>query len=1094
MANFVELLKNIYSPRPELREHSVETYKTMAMQQPNELIMLLVETIANEPEVDVRRVAILMLRRAVRQHDDSLWPHLTEETKMATKQALLFGLHNETVDLIRTMLNDTVAELACHIAAGGGWPELLDDLFSLSSSEEMLQRQSGLLIFGQILNGLQELLEEHIEQLRDILVQGMNDNSLAVRLAGLSATRGFIIPARKMETKALLQPLVPPMLAVLEAARQAKHPPTIGSCLEIFIDWAIDPLFFAANMEATLTILFEICDNQNSPGQQQMAAEFLVTLAARQPSYMAKVPRYVSSMVDCLLRRLMEVDNMSIQEWNETAEDDLAEITISNQVEEYLDQFCLALHGKVIIPHIMPLLVQMINNAQDWRARYAGLMAVSLIAEGCKSALRSQLADLVALVLPRMEDEHPRVRWASLNAIGQLTHDFAPQFQANFHADVMPRVIAMFGDAENPKVQAIAATCIVSYSENKQAPPESLIPYMDVILSNLNTLMGSTSRFVLEEAVTCIGAIAANSKEHFTPYYDIFVPTMRDILHNTHDQSWYNLRSKTIDTFSLIGDAVGKDKFATDAHDFMMALQDTHLGEFGRDDSMRENMLFAAARICKILGQDFVPFLPMVLPSLLETANMQDDIYLDVGEDTENGDTERDGWQYTIIGNRKFGIHNTALDEKNVAVRVIYCFVDNLADGLINYIPSIVSTIEPLTKFTFHKGIRSASASTLPLILNAVREHGYKTGDMAMFQQYFAQFFNTLMEAIADEEFSNVLPVMLDSVSELIEMVPSNTLATEVASSILQTHQTILTDMRADVAERAATVEKGEYTPEEEDEWKELDQFQVEICTELANLYGVLVRYHPQVVLPIFEHAVDFVLGLLPEENNTKSMRQVGLCWFADSVEHMRDAMQPLLVQILPYMIHGAQDEGPGVRQAASYGLGACAEHGGAEMVPWLEESLNILVAAIEVEGSRDEEAFQAPTENAICAVGKFILFQPLSEEQLADLIPHWLNWLPLYNDQLEARVCHGILMTLIENNNQHIWGENYQNLPKILDVISWCLTPDGLLFINPDVHTRMRTAIRTMHQSAPDLLQSGVEMLQPAQQEVLAEVLNSDA
>lgn len=60
MANFVELLKNIYSPRPELREHSVETYKTMAMQQPNELIMLLVETIANEPEVDVRVILGLL--------------------------------------------------------------------------------------------------------------------------------------------------------------------------------------------------------------------------------------------------------------------------------------------------------------------------------------------------------------------------------------------------------------------------------------------------------------------------------------------------------------------------------------------------------------------------------------------------------------------------------------------------------------------------------------------------------------------------------------------------------------------------------------------------------------------------------------------------------------------------------------------------------------------------------------------------------------------------------------------------------------------------------------------------------------------------
>jgi hypothetical protein len=53
MATFVELLKGIYSPRPELREGSVENYKQMAATQPNQLVMLLLETMANDPDVQV---------------------------------------------------------------------------------------------------------------------------------------------------------------------------------------------------------------------------------------------------------------------------------------------------------------------------------------------------------------------------------------------------------------------------------------------------------------------------------------------------------------------------------------------------------------------------------------------------------------------------------------------------------------------------------------------------------------------------------------------------------------------------------------------------------------------------------------------------------------------------------------------------------------------------------------------------------------------------------------------------------------------------------------------------------------------------------
>lgn len=75
---------------------------------------------------------------------------------------------------------------------------------------------------------------------------------------------------------------------------------------------------------------------------------------------------------------------------------------------------------------------------EDWRYRHAALMAVSAIAEGCAKQMEPLLASVVDSVLPYLQDQHPRVRHASCNALGQMATDFTILFQKKFHDKVMP--------------------------------------------------------------------------------------------------------------------------------------------------------------------------------------------------------------------------------------------------------------------------------------------------------------------------------------------------------------------------------------------------------------------------------------------------------------------------------------------------------------------------------------------------------------------------------------------------------------------------------------------------------------------------------
>ena len=72
----------------------------------------------------------------------------------------------------------------------------------------------------------------------------------------------------------------------------------------------------------------------------------------------------------------------------------------------------------------------------DWRYRHAGLMAISAVGEGCHKQMLNMLPNLVDSILPFLTDQHPRVRYAACNALGQLSTDFAEGFQTKFHSKV----------------------------------------------------------------------------------------------------------------------------------------------------------------------------------------------------------------------------------------------------------------------------------------------------------------------------------------------------------------------------------------------------------------------------------------------------------------------------------------------------------------------------------------------------------------------------------------------------------------------------------------------------------------------------------
>ena len=57
------------------------------------------------------------------------------------------------------------------------------------------------------------------------------------------------------------------------------------------------------------------------------------------------------------------------------------------------------------------------------------------------------------MILSSFRDPHPRVRWAAINAIGQLSTDLGPDLQVKYHHLVLPPLAGAMDDFQNPRVQ-----------------------------------------------------------------------------------------------------------------------------------------------------------------------------------------------------------------------------------------------------------------------------------------------------------------------------------------------------------------------------------------------------------------------------------------------------------------------------------------------------------------------------------------------------------------------------------------------------------------------------------------------------------------
>ncbi|CAI4225451.1 unnamed protein product [Auanema sp. JU1783] len=1039
LATFNNIINDISSEDNQKRAEAEKKYEELACDAKAHFLFQLYQQ--TEASIEVRSTCLVLLRRLLSNNFTEITEAVGRDKLSEFSNEVLNASMKETVVSLRKKLSDVIAELAREMideeSGAQKWPAVITYIDHCSKSEDVELKLSAMLLIDAVPNVFGNEQERYLQEIKQMIRACLVHPSAPVRSAATKAFVSFL--TFNEDDDKLVKGFSSDVPAILEVCSHVvSTEEDDDGPLQALADLvSTTPKVVIPHIDAIVVLCSKIIENAEvDECYRNSAMEVLTSLCETAPNSIKKrAPHVIPVILQSALILMTELDD-SVEDW--LLVDDVDEGDIEEDVaavgETSLDRISCALNGKAILQPFFEAIEKLLADG-DWRKRHAALMAISAVGEGSKRAMEPLIEKVVDTVAPFLQDTHPRVRHAACNAMGQMATDFSPNLQKKCHEKAIGGLLNLLNDTSCYRVCAHAGAALVNFSED--CPQQVITPYLPAIMQKLEYVLETTfsilqekgNKVVLEQIITTIASVADAAKEVFVQFYDRLMPPLKYILQHSGDNKFKILRGKTIECISLIGLAVGKEKFGNDAVEVMQILS-TSMPDLAPDDPQCSYMISGWTRICRVLGPDFAPYLPLVMDPILRAASYNPQIALIDEEDAQEDDGT---WQYTALGdNKAFGIKTSGLEEKATACEMIVCYARDLKEAFIPYIEKISEMVIEHLKFMFHDGVRASAAETMPRLIECVQSQG-----VPAMRTLWDAFFPALVEAAkkADEEEAEVLAEILNAIAECVSLLGAEGLA----ASDIEKIGSLLKIELAKYEERRLEREAEE--ADEDEDAEEAKEFLDEEMESEAAVMGRISDIIHACFEVLGENFFPYVEGILPQIANQLDVkryysdRQWGICILDDVIEFATSRIVSHQQHFVTLLLKGLTDEYAEVRQAAAYGLGVMALKGGPEFHDSVVTALEPLAVMINKPDARATENNAVATENAIAAVAK-ILRHVNVKINVDQVIPTFLGWLPTYEDEEESIHIYSYLCDLIESNNPACLGTDNSNLPHILDII----------------------------------------------------------
>jgi len=351
------------------------------------------------------------------------------------------------------------------------------------------------------------------------------------------------------------------------------------------------------------------------------------------------------------------------------------------------------------------------------------------------------------------------------------------------------------------------------------------------------------------------------------------------------------------------------------------------------------------------------------------------------------------------------------LDDKHMAIELIVIYAHHLQAAFEPYVLDIMQNVAiPGLAFFFHDPVRVASAKCVPQLLSSYKAaHGLQS---PQFQQLWASTIEKVLEVLETEPAIDTLAEMYQCFYESVEACGKNCLTDDHMNVFVSSAESVLKDYQIRVAERldeAKDREDGEEASEEILFAIEDDQT---LLSDMNKAFHTVFKQQTTSFLRHWERLLHYLDVFITNPDPTQ--RQWALCIMDDVCEFCGPDSWKYNSHIIQPIMEGMRDDVPANRQAATYGAGVAAQKGGEPWAEFANASLPLLFQAIARPDAREgDNAFA--TENACASIAKVLHFNHSKVPNVQEVVQHWLETLPVTNDEEAAPFAYAFLAQLID-------------------------------------------------------------------------------
>jgi len=640
------------------------------------------------------------------------------------------------------------------------------------------------------------------------------------------------------------------------------------------------------------------------------------------------------------------------------------------------------------------------------------------------------------------------VRHAAWSALAQFSEDHSETVTSeSWAAELLPEFLAGLDD---PCERVLSRGMEAFQFYGSEAERELLEPYVQGMMEKLGQKLQGASLPIQKKTITYIAVLAGQMEDGFAVYYPPLMPVLKQLVQSLlHKSEERTLLGKTFECISLLAAAVGPEAFRVDAEVIMQAMiQATQVPNLPANDPVKEYMLQASQRICAMMKGAFLPFVPHILPGVLEKFTLKpkewgQDVAGQLGDDDEVSlslVTGADGTTKVMI------MSTSEMEELSNAVCCVHTFVDELGKDFAPFVAQTAQALLLVFDFSMDEEVRDTAFETWGLLCQCARGNNQVSMVAELVQEFLKRILPKFEKvgatgAVAEAQGldTEALKTAADGVKACLKKAGPGVLNAQQVQHICQV---ALSTLNASLKLRDADEAQKRSKPADEDDAvadEDGEEEGVLLRIACCEMVGALADSHADLFMqhcigPAMQLVTTFIQPSVRFED-----RRLALFVVCDMLESLREKIVSQWPQFLPQMLQDVLHQSPGLRQPACYGTSLAAREGA--FAPYALAAAQTLSQMITETRSaakkKSQKPAQACADNALSALAEILTtHQQAVAAGEAQLWGVWLKGLPCQADDEEGVKNHRTLLRLVQAENPQVVGDGGAYLPQVLSIL----------------------------------------------------------